>query len=220
MPTRWQAARRPLLVWGLGCGWPPHLPVCGGGGGLLCPPPPPAWPFATALWLSPRWHGTTMLTPCTVSPRCQIAPIFAAPPSPSPPPPFSPSPAGTAPTLAGLRVPPPPPLLPLTPFRPPLPGSLRHYLLLLFLYYPRGLVGVVFTSSNSLELVVEPDLEEEEEGLAAAGGTPPPHPGRQQSPGKSWSVPRPRQTGQQPPVPYLGHRKGLRGIAPPAGPLP
>ena len=136
--TRWWAPRvrtrwRALVVWGLGSGQPPRVPV-GAGGACCVASTPPLWPVATALWLLPQWHSTNALPPCAVSPRCGIAPTFVAPPaSPSRPPPLSPPPAGTAPTLAGLRV---PPLLPLTPFRLPLPGPLRCYLVLLFLYYP------------------------------------------------------------------------------------
>ena len=88
----------------------------------------------------------------------------------------------------------PPPLVPFTPLRLPHPGPLRRCLLLLFLYHPLccllppppfpvvcplrfvaaffffgGLGGSRFTSSTSLELVVELELEEEEEGLAWRG---------------------------------------------------
>ena len=50
------------------------------GGGACCVAPPPMWPFATTPWLSPQWHSTNVLPPCTVSPRCRIASTFATAP--------------------------------------------------------------------------------------------------------------------------------------------
>ena len=179
--TRWPDVRRPLSVWGLGSGWPTHLPVGrgGGGGGAVSPPPLPAFCHHAVAATSVAKH------------KC-AATVYGASLGPNrthfshhpftgrTSPPCSP-PVGTAPTLAGLRVPPflatpprPPSLLlafsfsqlpPSLPIPQPtlpcgLPLALCCRLVLLWQFWQVR----VHLLLPSLELVVL-ELEEEEEEL-------------------------------------------------------
>ena len=135
--TTWRAPRRPLSVWGLGSSWPPRLPLGGGGGGLDVLLLPPCTPCGLLqLHRGCRLSGTSPVWYHLL--RC----LHSAQQHPLLPPPLHRP--HLHPFLHPFRVrhphcrahAPPPPLLPLTRLRPPLPAPLRYYPLLLFLYDP------------------------------------------------------------------------------------
>ena len=141
-PTRWRLPQTQLrrcepdgglhggLCWFGGWGVAGRLVcLCGGRLALLLRPRPYTFCHCAVVVAAMAKHN------CLAT-LYGVSPVPPPPPSPSPPPRLSQAPVGTAPTLAGLRVPPPPPLFPITSSWLPLPGPLCCHLLLLFLHYP------------------------------------------------------------------------------------